>query len=197
MPAARSLIDTMRTTVDSCDASSEYSLLLLSLVEDLNIAASPVVSSSSLSSAGAAAPSLPPNHPLTPANRSLRFLEAGDPGASQPHNVSYRLAIPDLCIASTRLLSCTDPFPLDRLSRQTAQAVRSWPAADRDQLLAVAHRDLHVARQNIAELILYADDLVAHLAACAGAEDNSIPLLSAETFPRLDGGIRAALQEID
>ena len=47
MPAAQSLIDTMRAAIDSCDASSEDSLLLLSPVKDLQIAASPVISSSS------------------------------------------------------------------------------------------------------------------------------------------------------
>ena len=41
------------------------------------------------------------------------------------------------------------------------------------------------------------DDHAAHLAAGAGAEDDSVPLMSAETFPRLAGGIRAALQETD
>ena len=158
---------------------------------------SPVVSLSSLSSASAAAPSFAPNCPLTPANRSLRFLEAGAPGASQPYNVHSRPAVPDLCIASTRLLSCIDPFPLDRLSRHTAQAVRVWPSADRDQLLEVTQCDLHVARQNIAELILYADDHTTQLVACAGAEDDSVPLMSAETFSGLAGSIPAALQETD
>ena len=36
------------------------------------------------------------------------------------------------------------------------------------QILAVAHRDLRVARQNIAELQLYVDDHAAHLSNCAG-----------------------------
>ena len=91
--------------------------------------------------------------------------------------------MPDLCVASTRLLSHIDPLPLDCLSRHTTQAIRAWPPADRVQILAVAHRDLHVARQNIAELTLYVDDHAAHIAACAGAEDDSVPLMSAETFP--------------
>ena len=52
-----------------------------------------------------------------------------------------------------------------------------------------------VARRNLADLTLYLDTQSAHLAACAGAMDNSIPLMSAETFPRESGGIRSALNE--
>ena len=40
-----------------------------------------------------------------------------------------------------------------------------------------------------------------HLAACAGAmddsvPDDSVPHMSAETFPRKSGGVRSALEEI-
>ena len=73
--------------------------------------------------------------------------------------------------------------------------VRSWPAAPRDKLSAVAHRDMAVARRNMADLTLYLDMQSAHLAACSGAMDNSIPLMFAETFPRATGGIRSALDE--
>ena len=76
-------------------------------------------------------------------------------------------------------------------------AVRSWPAADRHSLLAVANRDVRVARQNIAELMLYVDDHAAHLANCASANDDSLTLMSAELLPRLEGGIRAVLDETD
>ena len=34
-----------------------------------------------------------------------------------------------------------------------------------------------------------------HLVACAGAMDDIVPLMSAETFPRTPGGIRLALKE--
>ena len=47
------------------------------------------------------------------------------------------------------------------------------------------------------ELQLYVDDHAAHVANCASADDDAIPLMSAETFPRLEGGIRAALDEAD
>ena len=86
---------------------------------------------------------------------------------------------------------------MDQLSRHTVAEIRSWPAADRDDLLAVANRDVRVARQNIAEMLLYVDDHAAHLANCAWADDDSLTLMSAELLPRLERGIRAALEEVD
>ena len=80
-------------------------------------------------------------------------------------------AVPDLCIASTNLLSLIDPLPMDRLSRHIVAAVCSWPAVDRHH--------------------------AAHLANCASADDDEIALMSAELLPRLEGGIRAALDEVD
>ena len=71
------------------------------------------------------------------------------------------------------------------------------PAADRHAILAVANRDVRVARQNIAELMLYVDDHAAHIANCASAGDDSLTLMSAELIPRLEGGIRAVLDEAD
>ena len=76
-------------------------------------------------------------------------------------------------------------------------AVCSWPAADRHDILAVANRDVGVVRQDITELLLYVDDHAAHLANCASADDDSLTLMSAELLPRLEGGIRAALDEVD
>ena len=66
---------------------------------------------------------------------------------------------------------------------------------DRDQILAVAGRDLTVARHNLAELTRYLDVHAAHLASCARGDDDSIPLMAAETFPRLQGGIGSSLME--
>ena len=60
---------------------------------------------------------------VTPANRPLQHLEAGHLGASKPQHVMSRPAVPDLCIASTNLLSLIDPLPMDRLSRHTVAAV--------------------------------------------------------------------------
>ena len=77
----------------------------------------------------------------------------------------------------------------------TPFGVQSWPTVAREELLAVAHRDLTVARQNVAEFTYYLDLHSAHLAACAGAMDDTVPLMSVETFPRTPGGIQSALKE--
>ena len=132
---------------------------------------------------------------VTPANRPRQHLEAGRLGASTPQHVRSRPAVPDLCIASSSLLSALDPLPLDRLSRHTVEEIVLWPAADRHATLAVANRDVRIACQNIAELMVYVDDHAAHLANCASASDDSLTLMSAELIPRLEGGIRAVLDE--
>ena len=49
------------------------------------------------------------------------------------------------------------------------QAVHAWPDSARDELLAVAQRDVAVARQNLADMTRYVDIHAAHLAACSGA----------------------------
>ena len=103
----------------------------------------------------------------------------------------------NLCIASSSLLLVLDPLPMDRISRHTVEEISLWPVADRHAILAVANRDVRVARQNIAELMLYVDDHAAHLANCASANDDSLTLMSAELLPRLEGGIRAVLDEAD
>ena len=41
---------------------------------------------------------------------------------------------------------------MDRLSRHTVAEIRLWPAADRHDILAVANRDVRVARQNLADI---------------------------------------------
>ena len=46
----------------------------------------------------------------TPANQPLQHLDAGHLGASKPQYVMSRPAVPDLCIASTNLLSLMDPL---------------------------------------------------------------------------------------
>ena len=125
---------------------------------------------------------------VTLANRPLQHLEAGRLWASTPQHVRSRPAVPDLCTASSSLLSVLDPLPMDRLSRHTVAEIRSWPAADRHDILAVANRDVRVVRQNIAEMLLYVDDHAAHLANCASADDNSLTLMSAELLPHLEGG---------
>ena len=97
-----------------------------------------------------------------------------------------------MSLANTDLLSHVKPLLLNQLVCHSASTVRSWLAATRDELLAVAYRDMAVARRNMADLTRYLDMQWTHLAACSGALDNTIPLMSVDTFPRLTGGIRSA-----
>ena len=192
----KSLLVQMREAVANCDdVSSDGSLMLLSPPHDIPEATLPAESSMDQETRDEISPVVIPRR-VTPANRPLQHLEAGRLGASTPQHVRSRPAVPDLCIASSSLLSVIDPLPMDRLSRHTVPEIRSWPAADRHDLLAVANRDVRVARQNIAEMLLYVDDHAAHLANCASADDDSLTLMSAELLPRLEGGIRAALEEV-
>ena len=193
----RSLISKMQEAVADCDdGSSDGSMMLLSLPHDIPEVKFPVESSRDLEMRDEVTPVVISRR-LTPANRPLQLLEAGQLGASAPQHVPSRPAVPDLCIASSGLLSALDPLPLDRITRHTVEEISLWPAADRHAILAVAHRDVCVARQNIAELMLYVDDHAAHLANCASANDDSLTLMSAELIPRLEGGIRAVLDEAD
>ena len=106
-------------------------------------------------------------------------------------------AVSRVSIGSTDLLYYVEPLLLDQLIYHDTQTVRVWPVAARDKLLAVAHRDVAVARRNLAEMTRYLDMHTTHLAACSGALDDSLPLMSVETFPRVTGGIRSALDETD
>ena len=107
-----------------------------------------------------------------------------------------RGAVSGSSIASLELQEFVEPLPLDQLICHTPVAVQAWPTAAREEVLAVAHRDLAVARRNVADFTHYLDLHAAHLAACAGALDDSVPLMSVETFPWLPGGIRSALREM-
>ena len=179
----KSLITQMREAVADCDdGSSDGSLMLLSPPRDIPEAALPAGSSMELEMRDVDSPVVIPRR-VTPANRPLQHLEAGRLGASTPQHVTSRPAVPDLCIASSNLLSLMDPLPMDRLSRHTVAEIRSWPVADRHDILAVANRDVRVARQNLAELQLYVVDHAAHIANCASAVDDGIALMSAELLP--------------
>ena len=127
-------------------------------------------------------PVVAPVQSLTPANRSLCFLETGAPGSPLTHVHTSCVAVPGMRIASTDLLSFIDPLPMDRLALFDNNTVRDWPAEDRHQLLAVAHRDIHIARSNFANLTQYLDNQAAQLAVCAGAGDDNVPLMIVETF---------------
>ena len=193
----KSLLTQMQEAVAECDdGSSDGSLMLLSPPRAIPEASLPVESSMELETRDAIFPVVRPRR-ITPANRPLQHLEAGRLGASTPQHVISRPAVPDLCIASSNLLSLVDPLPMDRLSRHTVAEIRSWPATDRHDILAVANRDVRVARQNLAEMQLYVDDHAAHLANCASADNDEITLMSAKILPCLEGGIRAVIKEVD
>ena len=98
-------------------------------------------------------------------------------------------------LGSTDLLQYIDPLPMDQLLYHEVQDVRAWPESACSELLTVAQRDVAVARQNLSELTRYVGIHAAHLAACSGALDDSMPLMSVETFPRTTGGIRSALDD--
>ena len=129
-------------------------------------------------------------------NRALAVMEAGTMESPHSSVPIARGALNFTSIASTDLQTFIDPLPLDNLICYGASTVQSWPARDRDQILAVAGRDITVARHNLAELTRYIDVHAAHLATCTRSDDDSIPLMAAETFPRLQGGIGSSLQEL-
>ena len=104
--------------------------------------------------------------------------------------------MPGMSKASMDLLSHIEPLPMDRLLLHEAHSVREWPSTDRKQLLAVAHRDIHVAHHNVAEMTRYLDLHSAQLSACAGAMNDNLPLMTVETFPSLPGGVRAVLYSL-
>ena len=129
-------------------------------------------------------------------NRSLAVMEASTMETPRYYLPTARGSVSFTSIASLDLQTFIDPLPLDQLICYSAETVRSWPTEDRAQILAVASRDITVARRNLAELTRYIDMHAAHLATCSGGADDSIPLMAAETFPRLPGGVGAALQGV-
>ena len=127
----------------------------------------------------------------------IEDLLSSESDRTQLHVPLSRGAVSNVSLASTDLLSHVEPLPLNQLICHSAATVRSWPAARREDLLAVAYRDMAVGRRNMAELTRYLDIHSTHIAACLGALDDNLPMMSAETFPRLTGGIRSALDETD
>ena len=155
------LLESIRTAVDYDDRSDE----------DTASADSPSVSSHAATGATPILPLVPPvidqpTRRLTPANQALHYLEAGTLAAARPDALPSRPAVPDLSIASSRLLSCIDPMSLDWLLSHMVGTINSWPPADRAHILTVAHRDLCVAHQNISDLQYYVDGYAAHLSDC-------------------------------
>ena len=138
-----------------------------------------------------------PVRSLTPNNRSLSFLQTGPVEHPHIHVPQSRGAVSSVSIASTDLLYYVEPLPLDQFIYHDVQAVRAWPDAAREELFAVARRDIAVARRNLTDLTRYLDMHDAHLATCSGGLDDNLPLMTVETFPRATGVIQSALDEAD
>ena len=138
-----------------------------------------------------------PVRSLTPNNRSLGFLKTGPGERAYIHVPQSRGAVFSVSIASTDLLYYVEPLPLDQFILHDPQTIRDWPDNARNELFAVARRDIAVARRNLTSLTRYLDMHDAHLAACSGGLDDHIPLMTVETFPRATGGIRSALDDAD
>ena len=131
----RSRITQMQDAVADCDdGSSDDGMMLLSMPHDIPEVTFPVLRETRDEDTPVVS-----SRRLTPANRPLQLLEAGRLGASATEHLPSRPAVPDLCIASSSLLSALDPLPLDRLSRHTVEEITLWPAADRHAILAVAN----------------------------------------------------------
>ena len=181
MPPTRSLIDSMREDIRHNSSAPD---VYHSPVQDLPTDEPPV----DLPVASVAAP-------VRPLKLQPLSLIPGEWGSCIAVCSRYVAAVPGKCLASIDLLSFIDPLPMDRLALHNHRAARDWPAEDTNQLLAVAHRDLHVARRNVADLTKYLDDHAAQLAMYADAGDNTVPLMTVETFPRLTGGVCAVLED--
>ena len=98
-----------------------------------------------------------PRRSSTNNNRSLAVMEASAIEAPHCHIPVARGAVSYMSIASLDLQTFIDPLPLDQLLCYSANVVHSWPAEDRDQILAVANRDISIARRNLTELTRYVD----------------------------------------
>ena len=137
-----------------------------------------------------------PTRSITPNNRSLTCLQTEPFDPPHCHVPLTRGAVSSVSIASTDLLYYVEPLPLDQLVCHSAHTVWSWPTVAREELLAVAHWDMALARRNLADLTRYLDLHSAHLAACSGAMEDTLPLMSAEIFPRVSGGVRSTLDDV-
>ena len=110
-----------------------------------------------------------PRRSSTANNRSLAVMEASRLESPHCHLPLARGAVSNTCISSLDLQTFIDPLPMDQLLCYSPSTVHSWPAEDREQILAVAGRDMVIARRNVADISRYLDAHAAHLAACSGA----------------------------
>ena len=134
-----------------------------------------------------------PMRSLTPNNASLQFLQTSPGEDVRVHNIQHRGAVAGISIASTDLLLHVEPLPMEQLILHDMATVCSWPHGARGELFAVARRDIAVARRNLARLTHYVDLQDDHLAACDGALDDGIPLMTVEMFSRPTGGVQSVL----
>ena len=178
---AYSICDQMRRDIDDSPQGSSRTSPVDPVVDI------PVVESLSPLILSSATPPLPvidsPVRPLTPNNRSLSYLQTGPVVHAHVHVPHSRGAVSSVSIASTDLLCYVEPLPLDQFILHDRQTVRAWPETAREELFAIARRDIAVAHQNLASLTRYLDMHDAHIAACSDGLDDSIPLLTVETFP--------------
>ena len=123
-----------------------------------------------------------PMRSLTPSNASLQFLQTSPGEDVWVHNIQHRGAVAGISIASTDLLLHVGPLPMEQLILHDMATVCDWPHGARGELFAVARRDIAVARRNLARMTQYVDLQDDHLAACDGALDDGIPLMSVEMF---------------
>ena len=137
-----------------------------------------------------------PVRPLTPNNRSLSFLQTAPGEDVQVHNFQHRGAVASISLASTDLLLHVGPLPMEQLILHDTPTVCGWPNSARDELFAVAHRNIAVARRNLASMTQYVDLQDDHLAACEGGLDDGIPLMTVEMFRRPTGGIQSVLDVV-
>ena len=94
-----------------------------------------------------------PVRSVTSNNRSLCYMQSGPVDQPQLHVPLSRGggAVSGISLGSTDLLQYIDPLLMDQLLYHEVQAVRAWPESARDELLAVAQRDVTIARRNLAE----------------------------------------------
>ena len=130
---------------------------------------------------------------LTPNNASLQFMQSSPGDDVRVHGILHRGAVAGISLASTDLLLHIEPLPMEQLILHDVTAVCSWPHAARGELFAVARRDIAVARRNLARLTHYVDLQDEHLAACDGALDDGLPLMSVEMCSRPTAGVRSVL----
>ena len=79
---------------------------------------------------------------ITPNNRSLCYMQSGPTDQPQLQVPLSRGAVSTVSLGSTDFLQYIEPLPMDQLLYHDVQAVRAWPEAARDEIIAVAQCDV-------------------------------------------------------